>query len=176
VWLELNDSLTLLEKMTVLNHYLFTAHEFTINHKNLHSPQNCYLNQLLDTKKGNAVSVAMLYVILARQLGLPAFFVDFPRNPLVAIVDARLARKVHGKHTRTDILFYINPSNKGSIASPKEVKYHLKKNSFLPEENYSEQKPDTLFVRRLLESLFEAFHSVGFPEKEDRVAQLIQMF
>src|SRR5690606_22800377 len=57
VWLELNNSLTLLEKTTILNHFLFNVHGFSINHNNINSPQNCYLNQLLDTKKGNPVSL-----------------------------------------------------------------------------------------------------------------------
>ncbi len=176
VWLELNDSLTLLEKVTVLNHFLFNVHGFTVNHNNIQSPQNCYLNQMLDTKKGNPVSLSLFYAMLARQLGLPARFIDFPKNPLVAIVDRELAMKVHGKKSQSEVLFYINPSNKGSIASRKEVKYHLKKNNYFPEEKYSEPRPDQLFIRRLLESLHEAFHSVGFTEKEDRVAELLQLF
>lgn len=105
IWLELNDSLTILEQTTVMNHFLFSGYDYSVNHKNLYSPQNCYLNQMLDTKKGNPVSLSLFYIILARQLGLPARFIDFPRNPLIAIVDEKLARQVHGKHTTTDILF-----------------------------------------------------------------------
>jgi len=176
VWLELNDSLTLLEKTTVLNHFLFNIHGFSINHQNLKSPQNCYLNQLVDTKKGNSVSLCILYTIIARQLGLPVYFTDFPKNPLVAVVDGELARKVHGNNSKSDVLFYINPSNKGSIASRKEVKYHLKKNNYKPEQKYAEPRPDKLFLRRLLESLHEAFHAVGFTEKKARVTELMRMF
>jgi regulator of sirC expression with transglutaminase-like and TPR domain len=176
VWLELNDSLTLLEKTTVLNHFLFNIHGFSINHQNMKSPQNCYLNQMVDTKKGNPVSLSIFYTILARQLGLPVYFTDFPKNPLVAVVDGELARKVHGKNTKSDVLFYINPSNKGSIASRKEVKYHLKKNNYKPEEKYAEPRPDKLFIRRLLESLREAFQAVGFTEKQNRVAELMRLF
>jgi regulator of sirC expression with transglutaminase-like and TPR domain len=176
VWLELNDSLTLLEKTTILNHFFFNIHGFSINHSNQKSPQNCYLNQLLDTKKGNPVSLSLLYTILARQLGLPVFFIDFPKNPLVAVVDSDLARKVHGNRSKSDVLFYINPSNKGSIASRKEVNYHLKKYKFTPENKFSEPQPDRLFIQRLLESLRDSFRAVGFTEKEARTEQLLQLF
>lgn len=176
VWLELNDSLTLLEKTTILNHFFFNIHGFSINHSNQKSPQNCYLNQLLDTKKGNPVSLSLLYTILARQLGLPVFFIDFPKNPLVAVVDSDLARKVHGNRSKSDVLFYINPSNKGSIASRKEVNYHLKKYKFTPESKFSEPQPDRLFIQRLLESLRDSFRAVGFTEKEVRTEQLLQLF
>ncbi|HZH70919.1 MAG TPA: transglutaminase-like domain-containing protein [Mariniphaga sp.] len=176
VWLELNDSLTLLEKITVLNHFIFKTFNFSINHNNLQSPQNCYLNQLLDTKKGNQVSLSIFYTIVARRLGLPAHFIDFPKNPLVGIVDRELSIKVHGKRTRSDVLFYINPSNKGSIASRKEVDYHLKHSNYLPKQKYSEPQSDVLFIQRLLESLQAAFKSVGFNEKGERIVELLQLF
>ena len=101
IWLEFNNSLTLLEKTTILNHFLYNLNGFTINHKNVHSPQNCFVNQMLDTKNGNAVSLCILYTIIARQLELPAQFIDFPKNPLVAIVDPKLARKVHGENIKS---------------------------------------------------------------------------
>ncbi|MDO8951805.1 MAG: transglutaminase family protein, partial [Draconibacterium sp.] len=152
IWLELNNSLTLLEKTTILNHFIFNINEFSINFKNIHSPQNCFLNQMLDTKKGNPVSLSVFYTIIARQLDLPAQFINFPKNPLVAIVDARLARKVHGNDAKSDVLFYINPSNKGSITSIKEIEYHLRTNNYLPLHNYTEPKSDIHFIKMLIES------------------------
>jgi hypothetical protein len=151
IWLELNNSLTLLEKTTILNHFLFNINDFSINFKNIHSPQNCFLNQLLDTKKGNPVSIGIFYTIIARQLDLPAQFIDFPKNPLVAIVDAKLARKVHGNNAKSDVLFYINPSNKGSITSIKEIEYHLRTNNYQPMHLYTEPKSDIYFIKLLIE-------------------------
>ena len=176
IWLELNNSLTLLEKITILNHFLFNLNEFSINFKNIHSPQNCFLNQLLDTKKGNPVSVSIFYTIIARLLDLPVQFIDFPKNPLVAVVDAKLARKVHGIGIKSDVLFYINPSNKGSITSIKEIEYHLKTNNYLPLHHYTEPKSDVLFIKLLVESLKLSYQSVNFMDKKNRVEQLLQLF
>ncbi len=176
IWLELNNSLTLLEKTTILNHFLFNLNGYSINHTNPHSPQNCFLNQILDTKKGNSVSMSIFYTILARQLELPVQFVDFPKNPLVAIVDHELARKVHGKSQDSDVLFYINPSNKGSITSRKEIEYHLKKNNYTPLSHFSEPMPDRLFIQRLLETLHDSYHSVGFTEKQQKINRLLDFF
>ncbi|MFW6257415.1 MAG: transglutaminase family protein [Prolixibacteraceae bacterium] len=176
IWLELNNSLTLLEKCTILNHFLFNINGLSINHNNIESPQNCFLNQLLETKKGNAVSVSIFYTILARKLEIPARFVDFPRNPLVGIVDRKLAKKVHGKSSGSDVLFYINASNKGAIASRKEIDYHLKKNNYRNTAKFTEPKPDTLFIQRLVESLRNSYRSVGFTEKEARVKELLKLF
>lgn len=176
IWLELNNSLTLLEKTTILNHFLFNINGFSVNHKNIHSPQNCFLNQMLDTKKGNPVSMSILYTIIARLLEMPAQFIDFPKNPLVAIVDPKLARKVHGQNVQSDVLFYINPSNKGSVTSIKEIEYHLKTNSYYPIQHYTEPVSDVIFIKRLLESLGLSYQSVNFMDKRDRVQKLIQLF
>ena len=176
IWLELNNSLTLLEKTTILNHFLFNINGFSINHNNIQSPQNCYLNQLLETKKGNTVSISIFYTILARRLDIPAHFVDFPKNPLIAIVDRKLARKVHGKALKSDVLFYINASNKGAIASRKEIDYHLKKNNYKNTAQFTEPKSDIVFIKRLVESMLEAYRSVGFAEKEARVKEMLRLF
>lgn len=176
IWLEFNNSLTLLEKTTILNHFLFNIQGFSINHNNLNSPQNCFLNQLLDTKTGNPVSIGILYTIIARQLGISAQFSDYPKNPLIAIVDRELAKKVHGENTRTSVLFYINPANKGSITSRKEIDYHLKKNNYEPTDYFAEPKNDIYFIKRLAESLLESYQSVGFAEKEAKIKELTGLF
>ena len=176
IWLELNNSLTLLEKTTILNHFLYNINGITINHKNVQSPQNCFVNQLLDTKKGNPVSLCILYIIIARQLELPAQFIDFPKNPLVAIVHPKLARKVHGENIKSDVLFYINPANKGSITSIKEIEYHLKTNEYLPIQKYTEPKSDVYLIRLLLETLEDSYHSVNYIDKKERIQKLLELF
>lgn len=176
IWLELSDSLTILEKTTILNHFLFNINGYSINHNNIHSPQNCFLNQVLDTKKGNPLSMTVLYVLLARQLDLPTHFIDFPRNPLIAVVDQNLAQKVHGKIRNSDVLFYINPSNKGSITSRKELEYHLRKNNYEPLHLFTEPKSDLFLIQRLLEYLRESYQSVGFQEKEEKIKSLLDLF
>ncbi len=176
IWLELNNSLTILEKTTILNHFLFNVNGFSINHQNIQSPQNCFLNQVLDTKKGNPLSISILYMIIARQLDLPAQFIDFPKNPLIAIVDQNLARKVHGNIRNSDVLFYINPSNKGSITSRKEIEYHLKKHNYAPLDAYTEPKSDKYFIQTNLETLKKSYESVGFQDKVEKVNELLKLF
>lgn len=176
IWLEMNNSLTLLEKITILNHFLFNINGFSINHNNIHSPQNCFLNQILDTKRGNSFSMSLFYIMLARQLDLPTQFIDFPRNPLVAIVEPRLAKKVHGADRNSDVLFYINPSNKGAITSRKEIEYHLRKNNYQPMQPFTEPKPDTVLLQRLLESLKDSYTSLGFSEREVKTEELLSLF
>ncbi len=43
VWLELNEYLTALEKVKIINHILFDVHNFSGNTTNYHAPQNSYM-------------------------------------------------------------------------------------------------------------------------------------
>ena len=116
VWLEINNRLTSIEKVTVLNHILYDVNKFTINLSNLQSPQNCYLNQLLETKKGNPVSLAILYSLISRELGFPLQIIDFPKNPLLAYVDAEMAKKPMDRTTTLRFCFTLIRPTKAPLS------------------------------------------------------------
>jgi len=77
-WLELNDNLTALENIKVLNHIIYHVHNFDGNKINLFAPQNFYLNTFLETRKGSALSLGMLYIIIAQKLNIPVYGVNLP--------------------------------------------------------------------------------------------------
>lgn len=176
IWIELSNSHTILEKTTIMNHCFFNVHGFSVNHHDINSPKNCSLNYVLNTKQGNPLSISILYTIIARQLNLPAQFVDFPENPLLAIVDPELARKVH-KHTNSSgVLFYIDTSEKGAITGIKEIEYFLKQNNYKQLKKYTEPQPDSCLIKAHLRLLMKAYRCAGFPEKEEKIKSLYHMF
>ncbi|WP_163712293.1 transglutaminase-like domain-containing protein [Mangrovibacterium lignilyticum] len=172
VWLEINNRLTSIEKITVLNHILYDVNKFAINHSNPTLPQNCYLNLLLETKKGNPVSLAILYTIIARDLGFPVQLIDFPQNPLVAYVDAELAKKTHGEDYDSPVLFYINPANNGAIIGRKEIEFFMKKNEKIDEMLFQTPCEDRKIIKLLLANLIEAYEAVGYKEKVNDLSSI----
>ena len=60
IWIELNDNLTSLEKSRLINHMLFEVHEYKGNVRNFHAPQNSFINDVLNDKKGNPLSLSLL--------------------------------------------------------------------------------------------------------------------
>lgn len=175
VWLEISSKLTSLEKITVLNHIFYDVNKFSVNLKNVSSPQNCYLNQLLETKKGNTISIAILYTLVARELGFPIHFIDFPKNPLLAYIDGEIARKAHGNNYRSDVLFYINPSNKGAIIGRKDLERFIKRNDQVEHESMYEPCEDKVIIKKLLESLIESYKSLGYPNKVEELSWIARM-
>lgn len=172
VWLEISNKLTSLEKITVLNHIFYDTNKFSVNLNNLNSPQNCYINQLLETKKGNAISIAILYALVARELKFPVQFINFPKTPLLAYIDPEMAQKAHGHDYKSSILFYINPSNKGAIIGRKEVEFFLNRNDQFGLDDFYEPCEDKTIIKKLLESLIESYDSLGYQDKVEDLGQI----
>lgn len=172
VWVELNNSLTSLEKITVLNHIFFNEFHFIAIPPEEGGARHCFINTLLETRTGNAVSLTLLYNIIAQKLGLPVKYVDVPGNPLLAYVDRRIAAKVHPPGVNTDILFYINPASHGSITGRKELEYYLRKMNYEPGFSGLETSSPRSFLVRLLEITELSYEKNG---EAERSADILEM-
>ena len=175
VWVELNNSLTSLEKVTVLNHIFFQEFGFSVDHENYYAPRNCFLNQIMETGMGNPVSIALLYTIIGQKLGLPIGFVDIPKHPLLAYVDKRIAAKVHPEGVETDVLFYINASNKGSISGRRELEFQLRRSGLEPLKRFFEAGSSRNFLSRLLEVTEKSYELNGLSNKTADIHQMLSI-
>jgi len=156
VWLELNNNLTALEKVRILNHIIYDVHGFTKNTKNFYSPQNSFINQVLETGKGNPISLAVVYSIIAQRLNLPIFGVNLPKNFILAYKDVLVPE---------DILFYINPYNRGAVLGRREIEYFLKQQKIEPQESHFRPCSNLDILVRVLQNLINAYHKSGYREK-----------
>ncbi len=64
--------------------YLIPFSGNTTNHQD---PQNSYIGQVLDTKKGNQISLASIYSIIAQKLDIPIYGVNLPQHFILAYLD-----------------------------------------------------------------------------------------
>ncbi|HPH88274.1 MAG TPA: transglutaminase family protein, partial [Chitinophagales bacterium] len=84
VWIELNPALSPLEEAHVINHVFFQLHGF-FGHQTAQLDADLgYLNNLLDSKKGNSLSLSILYLILAQKNDLPIYGVNLPYHFIMA--------------------------------------------------------------------------------------------
>ena len=174
VWLELNNNLTALEKVRILNHIIFDVHGFSKNAKNFYSPRNSFINQVLETKKGNPISLSVVYSVIAQRLGLPIYGVNLPKNFILAYRDELPSGETYDEFSE-DILFYINPFNRGAVLGMKEIEYFLKQQDieakrayFLPCSN-----PET--IMRMLHNLINAYKKLGYEEKVDQFEEVLKV-
>jgi regulator of sirC expression with transglutaminase-like and TPR domain len=69
-----------------LNHAFFEVEGFRGNRENYDDPRNSDLEHVLSRRKGLPITLSVLYVEIARQLGLEAYGVGFPAHFLAKIV------------------------------------------------------------------------------------------
>jgi regulator of sirC expression with transglutaminase-like and TPR domain len=175
VWLELNNNLTALEKVRVLNHILFEVHGFSGNTSNYHAPQNSYLNNVLESKKGNPISLSILYLIIAQDLNIPIYGVNLPEHFVLAYVDEDNFFQTYGEDGKGKVLFYINPFSKGAVFSSKEIDAFLKQLKLPLEENYYEPCENSEIIRRVFRNLILAYEKLGYPTKVKELENLLNV-
>ena len=148
-----DSRMTSVEKIAAFNHVLFDKYRFRISFSNF-QPENCYINNLLETRVGTPVSITILYILIARKLDFDVQYIDFPKTPLLAYKDPKISTPV----------FYINPSNKGTIIGRKEIDFFMKRNNetFI---NFDDNCKDKIIIKKLIVGLIDAYSILGNLEK-----------
>jgi hypothetical protein len=181
IWLELNNRLTALEKVRIMNHIIFDVHKFSRN-KNIYAPRNSFINQVLENRKGNAVSLAIIYILIARQLNLPIQGVSMPKIFILAFMDepGPLRSVLHSalkkKPSPRNVLFYINPYNRGAVLGKKEIDHYLGMQNLEPEKSWYTPCSNEETVKRLLLNLIISYEKSGFREKVKDLEELMKIF
>ncbi len=173
IWLELNEHLTGLEKIKVLNHIFFDIHQFRGNKENIHAPQNNYINNLLETKKGNPLSLSILYSTLAQQLQIPVYGINLPNHFILAYLHEMVEGPFRYTNER-EVLFYINPFNKGAIFTRKQIDQFVKQLNLKPEDSFYYPCPNEIIIKRLFNNLIFSYEKLGYPEKTDEVKKIMR--
>ncbi len=170
---EICDNITPLEKIRVLNHVIYDIHQFTRNTSNFYSPQNSYINLVLELKKGNSVTLGILYIYIAQKLHIPVFGVNLPKNFILCYNVNSNTNSVN--NPKNDILFYINPFNKGAVLGSKEIDYFVRQQQLNRDEAFYEPCTNLQIIERLLVNLIDAYHRLGYPEKISELSKLYEL-
>ena len=74
-----------LQRLRLMNRYFFQELGFAGNVNDYYDPRNSYLPEVLKTRRGIPITLALLYVEVANQAGLSASGVSFPGHFLVKL-------------------------------------------------------------------------------------------
>jgi len=162
VWIELNDNLTSLEKVRVINHILFKVHGIRSYQNYDSSPYSWHLKDALMDRKGCPSALATLYKIVAQRLQLPVYGIDLPHHFVLCYLD----------WDRKNILFYINPFGKGAVFGRRELDRFLR--SIHIETPVESLKPmsNLMTIERLLRDMIIGYERLN---DEQRIAELKEL-
>mgnify|MGYP000220765221 FL=1 len=160
VWPQMREEIHPMDQVKVLNAVIFDQLKFGPNTKNFHAANNSFINNVLSSKKGNPISLCVIYMWIAQKLGLPIYGVNLP-NLFV------LTYKQKG------LQFYINVFNKGLIFNKVDIDNYLAQLNLTPNEVYYQPCSNLEIIRRVLRNLIMAFEKAGDDSHKDELTDMI---
>ena len=176
VWLELNEELTALEQVRILNHIFFSVHEFEGVWRIPHVPSEALPTGVLEGKKGNPVGLGMLYLSVAQALGIPVRGINLPNHFILAYCDDAFVGEGTAQKGQAGILFYINPYSQGTVIGPDDVSEFLSHIEGEGGETGRQWRPalSMEIVQRLVRNVAYALREAGDEEKAERMLDVFQ--
>ena len=159
IWTEFNSSLTALEKVRIINHFLFNQNKYRYNDD--FSTQSHFLSTLLNTGRAHTNILAVLYAIVAQHLQLPVYCVELPSALTLCYVDEL------NSGFDNNVLFYIDVRTRGTAYGSSEITDYLRSTNTDDDEKYYKPCGNLNTVRYLLYSLAQCFRRLKDPRMAD---------
>jgi regulator of sirC expression with transglutaminase-like and TPR domain len=102
-------------RIDAINRYLFGELGFSGNREQFDDPRNSCLNEVMDRKKGIPITMALVYIEVARRAGVRAEGVNFPGHFLV-----RCLQDLHTDDQNEGVI--VDPFHGGAILDEKECR------------------------------------------------------
>ncbi len=159
-WLEFRPDLYAFDQIKVVNSVLFGKLKFGANTKNFHSPGNSMINVVLESRKGNPITLCVIYLLVAQKLKLPVHGVNLPNLFILSYKD--------DNHQ-----FYINAFNRGLIFSKQDIENYINELHLVPQPSFFEACSSLDIIRRALRNLVMSFEKMGEHAKANEVKVLL---
>lgn len=164
-WFQLMYDMSPVEKVKLLNNILFREYGLSGNTTNYHDPQNSFIHKVLESKRGNPISLSCIYSIIAQQLDIPIYGVNLPKHFITAYVE----------DLSQPPLFYINPFNRGQIMHENDIYSFLKQLDLPLSEEYTMPCTNKAIIKRVLRNLIMAYDNMGNPQKKEEIDILLKI-
>lgn len=160
-WLEFKTDVLPFDQVRILNNVFFGKLKFGANTKNFHSPSNSMINIVLETKKGNPISLCVIYLLVAQKLNMPVYGVNLPNLFILTY-----------KSPQTQ--FYINAFNKGLIFSKADIDNYISHLNLSPMDIFYEPCSNVEILKRVLRNLIVSFEKLGDTYKVEEAKLLLK--
>ena len=174
IWLELNNYLTPLEQINVMTSILYNYYKQKGVEISYNQPEDFLISKTLETKKGNAISNGILYLVLCEKLDIPVKATNIPRQFILGYFDPQYEFLNPAGNNAEKINFFIDPLN-GNIYSHKDVENYFKRISVTPAPAYFRQLTNKRIIRFLLEELSKCFDNDRNRYKMEELLTLVKL-
>ncbi|MGB0521759.1 MAG: transglutaminase-like domain-containing protein [Flammeovirgaceae bacterium] len=162
VWLAFKYDMHPLDQIKVLNSIFFHKLRFRPNIQNFYAPNNSMLNMVLETRKGNPISLCVVYMLIAQKLKLPLYGVNLPKQFILTYKDE-------------DMQFYISVFNKGLVFSRADIDNHVRQENLSPSPAFYEPCTTQEIIIRVFRNLYVSYKELGETQKMEEIERLLRI-
>ena len=173
IWLEFNYDLTPLDETHVFNQVFYGHHGYKGKTRCIKETASYYINNLLRDKKGNPHSMGLLYLCVAQMMKMPLMAVCLPYYFILARLDDYYEDLVDV--TEENVLFYIDPFNKGAVFSKNEIMGFLKKSRIEPQASYFMPSSNITAIFETLKHIQQLYGEQGKDRQVDDFNDLMDL-
>ncbi len=181
IWLDMHYELSPYEKVKVINNVLYNEAGFKGNLANYHAPENSFINDVLASKKGNPIMLAVVFILIGQRLHLPIFGVNLPQHFVCAYKEEKaelLTNDPFNFKSKPDyregrVLFYINPYNKGAVFSKANLELFIKQLKITPQPDYYEACSNLSIIKRILRNLVVSYEKQKDTHEANEVKDML---
>ncbi len=149
VSLEINDNLTALEKIKILNHFFYNIYNYQPLSPNQPTNWDGDIGTVISQKQGNYIIISIIYAGIAQELGIPVYGIHLPNSVLLCYADESTTKT--SKKNTDSILFYINPIDKGSVFSLKDLQQIISAKNIENKAQFYKLASNTSMIKRLVQ-------------------------
>lgn len=150
------------DKVKHLNNILFSKLGFSSNTQNFHSPSNSMINIVLDSRKGNPISLCIVYMLVAQRLKMPIYGINLPNIFVLT-------------YKSEETQFYINAFNRGLIFSKPEIDNYIAQLNIPATDRFYEPCSNIEIIQRVMRNLVVAFEKLNEEEKAKELKALLHV-
>ncbi len=174
VWLELNSFLTSLEQANVICSIVYNYYNLKGVEVGYNNPDDFFIHRVIESKKGNAISNGVLYLLLCEMLDINVKAINIPKQFILAFFHKDYDELEDSKNPQSKINFYIDAIS-GQIFTHKDIEAYFKKISVPPTPFYFKPLNHKRIVQIQLEELAKCFKDAKHTYKFDELMNLSNM-
>ena len=176
IWLEMNSYMTPLEQVKIVESILYNYYKMKGGEIAYDQPNEFMLHKVIESKKGNALTNGILYLLMAELLDLPVRAINLPRQFVLAWYSHQslYENDFSNLNAAENIKFYIDP-NSGAAFSQKDIELYLKRINLPLTSSYFKPMQNRRIIQLMLEQFSNCFDDAAHTYKKNELMELCQL-
>lgn len=118
------------------------------------------ISVVLESKRGNPITLCVIYMIIAQKLGMPVYGVNLPNLFVLTFKQG-------------NIQFYINVFNRGIIFSKTDIEHYITQLKLKQNKTFYEPCSNQDIVQRVLRNMILSYEKSGDSDRSQELERVL---